>query len=136
MIWQIDDTRMPEFLRVTLDGEPSPEEYVQFWTEVLAHESWTPGLAVLVDGTHRTPYGDRAAAVAKAVAEFFATHADQFGESPVASIVKKAEYSQFDRVVEYSARLRGSRSILRYFTNEPDATDWLKHISRTRGYSD
>lgn len=135
MNWQIDDTRMPEFLRVTLDGEPSAEDYIQLWTEVLAHDRWSPGTAVLVDGTRRSPYGDRAAAVAKAVADLFARHADEFGDSPVASIVKTSEYSQFDRSVDYAARSRGSHSILRYFTNEKDAAEWLKHISRTRGYS-
>ena len=134
MNWDIDDNSLPNFLRVTLNGDPTPEDYSAFWSAVISRSDWTPGTSILVDGSRRFPYGDRASAIVKAVTEFFSTHIDEFGESNVASIVKPTEYSQFDRVVEYSARLRGSHAILRYFTNEADAAEWLKHISRTRGY--
>lgn len=134
MIWNIDDTSLPNFFRVTLEGDPSPEDYAAFWSEVISHQNWRPGASVLVDGTGRSPYGERAGSIVNTVSDFFSTHIDEFGDSNVASIIKPNEYSQFERVVEYSARLRGSHAILRYFTNESDATEWLKNISMTSGY--
>jgi hypothetical protein len=128
MKWTIDDSSMPMYLRVTIEGPPAIEGYLALWKTVLAHDGWQPGTSVLVDATHREPFGSQALSIVDELAQFFAENQNDFGDAFIASFVSEQESYRFSRVFEYSAHLRGCSVVLRTFPDEDSALHWLSYL--------
>jgi len=60
MRWLIDDSSLPTYLRLTVEGKPTADDYVAAWQAVIEHPSWKPGTHVLVDAKKREPLGSDA----------------------------------------------------------------------------
>jgi len=133
MKWTIEDSSMPMYLRATIEGPPSIEDYLAMWSAVLAHDRWKPGTSVLVDATLREPFGQHALSLVDQLAHFFAENQNKFGNSFIASFVSEPESYKFSRVFEYSAHLRGSSVVLRTFPDEESALLWLSYLKAAHG---
>ena len=125
MNWKIDDTSLPAFLRLEVEGKPTREDYVSAWRTVIHHQQWKPGTAVLIDATKREPLGSEAPIIVDALADFFGKHNIDLGPSCVASITKEEQGYIFKRLLEYTAKLRGSNVTMRNFDDESAAVHWL-----------
>jgi hypothetical protein len=133
MTWTIDDSSMPMYLRATIEGAPTIEDYLALWNAIVAHDDWRPGMSVLVDATRREPFGSQALTIVDELAKFFAQNSSKLGRSCIASFVSEIESYKFSRVFEYSAHLRGSSVVLRTFPDEESAMRWLAYVKAAHG---
>ena len=133
MKWTIDDSSMPMCLGATIEGEPSIDGYLDLWNAVLAHDKWRPGVSVLIDALRREPFGSQALAITDELAQFFAKNSGKLGRSCIASLASEPESYKFSRVLEYSARLRGSSVVLHTFPDEESAIHWLSYVQAAHG---
>jgi len=132
MNWTIDDTSLPGFLRLEVEGTPTREDYVSAWQTVIRHRGWKPGTSVLIDASKRDPLGSQAPIIVEALAEFFGKHSTVLGNACVASITKEEQGYIFKRILEYSAKLRGADVTMRNFDDESTAIQWLTQFCNQR----
>ena len=132
MNWAIDDTSLPDFLRLKVEGTPTHNDYVAAWQTVIHHEGWKPGTSVLIDATKREPLGSQAPLIVEALANFFGKHSADLGPVCVASITREEQGYIYKRMLEYGARLRGSDVTLRNFDDERTAVAWLTDYCNRR----
>ena len=91
MNWKIDDTALPDFLRLEVEGTPTRDDYVSAWKNVIGHRHWKPGTSVLIDATKREPLGSQAPIIVEALAKFFGENSSDLGHLCVASITKEEQ---------------------------------------------
>jgi hypothetical protein len=132
MNWTIDDSTLPGFLRLKVEGTPTREDYVSAWAHIIGHQDWKPGTSVLIDATKREPLGSQAPIIVEALADFFGRHHTDLGPVCVASITKEEQGYIYKRILEYAAKLRGSDVTLRNFDDEPTAVEWLTQFCNQR----
>ena len=125
MNWTIDDAELPAFLRLKVEGRPTREDYVSAWQNVIHHQRWKPGTAVLIDATRREPMGSQAPIIVEALADFFGRNNIDLGPACLASITKEEQGYIYKRLLEYAAKLRGADVTLRNFDDERSAIEWL-----------
>lgn len=131
MKWSIDKSHLPEYLKLTVSGGPTAEDYVRMWNEVLSLDEWERGTPVLKDITRRAPLGPSAHEIQSAVADLLDEHRSLIEESTIAIFASAAsDIYNHDRILEYALRLRGSTMLIRTFENEKDAIDWLARMRR------
>jgi len=118
MNWTIDDTELPAFLRLKVEGMPTREDYVSAWQNIIHHQRWKPGTSVLIDATLREPLGSQAPIIVEALADFFGKHNIDLGSACVASITREEQGYIYKRLLEYAAKLRGADVTLRNFDDE------------------
>src|SRR4051794_27097345 len=132
MNWTIDDRSLPGFLRLEVEGTPTREDYVSAWRTVIGHRQWKPGTPVLIDARKREPLGSQAPIIVEALADFFGKNNSALGPVCVASITKEEQGYIYKRILEYSAKLRGSDVTLRNFDDESSAVEWLTQFCSDR----
>jgi hypothetical protein len=132
MNWMIDDSTLPGFLRLKVEGTPTRDDYVSAWQTIIRHQRWKPGTSVLIDATKREPLGSQAPLIVEALADFFGRHHTDLGTVCVASITKEEQGYIYKRMLEYAAKLRGSDVTLRNFDDERAAVEWLTHFCNQR----
>jgi hypothetical protein len=132
MNWTIDDTALPAFLRLKVEGTPTSGDYVSAWQTIIRHRQWQPGTPVLIDATKRDPLGSQAPMIVEALAEFFGKHNTDVGPTCVASITKEEQGYIYKRLLEYSANLRGADITMRNFDDENAAIEWLTRFCNQR----
>lgn len=133
MNWTIDDTSMPQFLRLEVEGTPTHKDYVSAWQKVIQHDQWRPGTPVLIDATKREPLGSQGPLIVEALADFFGKHNADVGPSCVASITRERQGYIYKRMLEYGAKLRGAELTMRNFDDERAAIEWITKFCDQRG---
>jgi hypothetical protein len=129
MRWLIDDSFLPSYLRLTVEGKPTVDDYVAAWQAVIEHPSWKPGTRVLVDAKKREQLGSDAPRIVEAMARFFSDHSADFGSVCVASITRPEQGYLYSRQFEYSIKLRGAYITLNNFPDEASAVEWLEQLT-------
>jgi hypothetical protein len=132
MNWKIDDTALPAFMRLKVEGTPTSEDYVSAWQTIIGHEGWKPGTSVLIDAKKREPLGSDAPIIVEALAEFFGKHNTDLGTTCVASVTKEEQGYIYKRLLEYAAKLRGADITMRNFDDEQAAIEWLTRFCNQR----
>ena len=126
MKWTFDNSGLPAFVRIAVEGKATVEESRALWTELITSKEWKPGTAVLVDAQVDESGPGTSERVHK-VADLFIEKRDQIGPSCIAVVRRRPERYRYSRQFEYSIRLRGSPVAIRNFTDEASAVEWLKH---------
>ena len=135
MNWKIDDSSLPQFLRLEVEGTPTRKDYIAAWQTVIHHDRWKPGTPVLIDATKREPLGSQGALIVEALADFFGKHNADVGPACVASVTQERQGYIYKRMLEYGAKLRGSDVKMRNFDDEPAAIAWLLKFCDDRNHT-
>lgn len=125
MNWRIDDSELPSFLRVSVEGRPTLPEYRLLWSELIGSDHWQPGIAVLKDIRRRGPLGAEGYDIVHAIAQLLTEKKDRVGNSLVAIVAAGDEGYHYGRVLEYAVRIRNSDMTIRTFGDEQAAIAWL-----------
>jgi hypothetical protein len=125
MNWKIDDSTLPSFLRLEVEGRPTRKDYLSAWQTIIHHRRWKAGTSVLIDATKREPLGSQAPMIVEALADFFGKHNTDLGHTCVASITREDQGYLYKRLLQYAAKLRGADVTLRNFGDEQAAIEWL-----------
>jgi hypothetical protein len=129
MKWTIDHSNLPVYLRVNVEGKPTVESNRALWDEILKSEAWTPGTSVLFDSGRLEPLGPEANHLTQESVRYFIEYADEIGPSCIAVFRARPETYSYSRQFQYAIRLRGSAVIVRRFSDEQAAIDWLNILS-------
>ena len=128
MKWSVNRTALPAFLRVAIEGKPSRAEYLALCDEVVTDKGWKPGTSVFFDITRRDPMGLEAHDITKALADYFVRNKAIIGKMVIAIWSRDTQTYQYNRMFEYSVRMRNSPVAVRTFSDEHDAVAWLEMI--------
>jgi len=126
MKWTFDNAGLPVFVRVSVEGKATVEESRALWRELIGLKEWKSGMSVLIDNRELESMGSTGAQIVTEVSGFFLEKQDEIGPSCIAVVRKSSEFYSYSRQFEYSIRLRGSPVIVRNFTDEKSAIDWLE----------
>ena len=130
MNWQIDHTPLPGFIRISVEGKPTLQDYQRLWKDVITNDRWQPGTPILKDIRNREPLGTDGFDIVSGIAEYLVDENDRVGESLVAILAEDEHGFKYGRVLEYAVRMRNSQIVIRTFGNEESAIDWL---AQTKG---
>ena len=130
MNWQIDHSSLPEYIRASLDGTPTLEDYQAFWTELIGSENWRPGTPILKDIRNRERLGSDGYDIVRSVAEFLTSENERVGQSMLAIVANAHDGYSYGRVLEYGLRIRNSGIVIRTFGDEEAAIEWLGQSKR------
>ena len=129
MNWSIDYSPLPVYIRVTTDGTASLEDTTAMWDEILASEFWKPGTSLLFDSGAVRRLGPGGYRLTQETAHYFISKNAEIGESNIAVFRGHEEIYRFSSQFQYAVRMRGSAVIIRNFSNEQTAVDWLSIIA-------
>jgi hypothetical protein len=125
MIWRIDHSQLPGYLKVSVEGKASLSEYQMLWAEIVDSKDWEPGTPILKDIRGREPLGPEGFQIVHGIAEILSGEQARIGESLVAIVANEDEGFRYGRVLEYAVRIRNSEVVIRTFGSEQSAIDWL-----------
>jgi hypothetical protein len=126
MKWTFDNAGLPLYVGVSVEGKATVEECRALWRELISLKEWKTGMSVLIDNRGLESMGSAGAQIVSEVSGFFIEKKDDIGPSCIAIVRKPSEFHSYARQFEYSIRLRGSPVIVRSFTDEKSAVDWLE----------
>lgn len=135
MRWTFDASHLPSYLRITSEGEVTPDLYKQMWNEILSSDSWRPGMSVIVDGRDFEPVApEHIRGMTTELANFFADRADDIGTSHIARLVNPENF-QSTRRFQYALMTRDLPMTFQIFVNESDAILWLEYFEKQASLS-
>jgi hypothetical protein len=131
MDWNIDYSPLPVYIRIATEGPVSFEDTKAMWDEILASREWIPGTCVLFDSGSVRPrtVGDR---VTDETAHYFIEREKDIGECLIAVFRGHPEIYRFSSQFQYAIRMRGSSVVIRNFSTEKAAIEWLSLIAVER----
>ena len=130
MNWHIDHSPLPDYIRASLEGTPTLEDYQVFWSEVIGSENWRPGTPILKDIRNREPLGSDGYNIVRGIAEYLTSEKERVGKSRLAIVANASDGYSYGRVLEYAVRIRNSGMVIRTFGDESAAIEWLGQSRR------
>ena len=131
MIWTIDKSRLPSYVRVETGGEPLLSDFMDLWQELIDNDFWQPDFTVLIDNRKLGPIKEPDKFTMGAI-EFFAANKDLVGKACITVISVEPENFKYSRQFQYGISLKGSDSVIQIFGTETQALDWLEHYCKLR----
>jgi len=129
MNWTIALSDLPDFLRVTSEGTVTRERFVALWSDVISHDCWRPGMAVLMDNRGLERIGTGGLGLTSAAAEFFRANHDTIGAAAVAVVSGHRDHFMHARQFHYAIRNRKLTPNIQIFFEEQEAVEWLRRFS-------
>lgn len=129
MNWKIDDSDLPGFIRVTVEGATSLERITALWDEICSHEKWRPGTSVLMDNRKMERIGNEGIGLVAGAARYFTDIHDKLGGARIAVISGHREHFMHARQFQYSIRNRNSAANVQIFYDEDEGLEWLRRTS-------
>ena len=118
----IDESRLPEFLRVVNTGTVESGDFARMWSVVLRLDYWQPGINVLFDNRRLKVTGNGYELTTEA-ARFFISKIQEIGNGKIAVLMGREENLQFGQQFNYEIGRTDQR--VQYFFNESDAIGFV-----------
>jgi hypothetical protein len=132
MNWKIDDSDLPGFIRVTVEGTASLERIIALWEDICSQRKWRPGTSVLMDNRKIEPIGNEGIGLMAGAARYFMENDDKIGGARVAVISGHPEHFMHARQFQYAIRNRNSAANVQIFFDESEGLEWLRRVSNGR----
>jgi hypothetical protein len=130
MDWTIDYSPLPVYVRVATGGMATAEGSRVMWDEILNSEHWVPGTSVLFRHLAARLQGTEGYRLTQGLTRYFAEKVAEIGDSCLAVILVDSDVYHYLSQFQYAIRMRGSSVIVRSFTDEQTAIEWLEAVYR------
>lgn len=127
MIWTIDNSTLPNFIRVENEGDVTFEGFSSMWDAILQSAFWRPGTPVLFDNRkiNKVPSDGSGSRLTDASMRYFSSRAEEIGQSRIAILSAGDSNYRYTRQFQYGIRTRDVPVNLQVFFAEKDALAWL-----------
>ena len=129
MKWIIDQSSLPAYVHIALDGEFTSTSNRKMWDEITALKRWKPGTSVLIDARQADRLGQKGHEFASEAAYYFARHKNEFGTMFIAVYNVSHEFYEYAREFQHNLILQGSDVRIQNFPDKESAARWLRHLA-------